>query len=155
VRRAVVVALAATQVKRGAPLKRRSPLKAKKGLKRTALKAGSRRRSTPKRWLNAKAKRCALCGRRKGLTQHHVVYEQHVRKHGGDPFDPRDGLTVCLDEHNRHHDGSAWKIPVARLRPDNLQFALELLGDYAADYLARHYDGTPAEIQARLLTVAV
>jgi hypothetical protein len=132
VRRAVVVALAATQVKRGAPLKRRSPLKAKKGLKRTALKAGSRRRSTPKRWLNAKAKRCALCGRRKGLTQHHVVYEQHVRKHGGDPFDPRDGLTVCLDEHNRHQ-----RIPLSLIDAQAHQFAREVLAGYTLD---RYYD---------------
>jgi hypothetical protein len=68
-----------------------------------------------------------------------VVYEQHVRKHGGDPRDRRNLMPLCLGCHGAHHNRSR-VIPVRRLSLSNLEFAAGLLGEeYAEDYLARYY----------------
>jgi hypothetical protein len=82
--------------------------------------------------------RCAVCGGR-AVHSHHVVYEQHVRKHGGDPRDRRNLMPLCLGCHGAHHNRSR-VIPVRRLSLSNLEFAAGLLGEeYAEDYLARYY----------------
>jgi hypothetical protein len=81
--------------------------------------------------------RCAVCNLR-AHHDHHVVYEQHVRKHGGDPDDPRNLMPLCFQCHGSHHGRSRvigrHKIPAAAL-----EFADGLLGDYAQDYFARYY----------------
>lgn len=70
--------------------------------------------------------------------------EQHVRAAGGDVFDLRNRLSVLHACHMGHHTGSAWqKIAQSQLRPENVEFARELLGDGAQDYLDRHYPKEP------------
>jgi hypothetical protein len=101
-------------------------------------------------WRAAKESRCRICRSNRGLTQHHVVYEQHVRKRGGFPWDPDDSLTVCFDCHNGHHHSADRRIHVRHLRYENIRFAVALLGDYAADYFIRYYDGTRGEIEERI-----
>lgn len=91
---------------------------------------------------------CRWCGRGvrpwgkvPRLRMHHVVYEQEVRRRGGDVLDARNALALCDRCHEEHHSGApaARRIPLAALRPENLKFARRLLGDYAGDYLAAHY----------------
>lgn len=78
-----------------------------------------------------------------GRDPHHVVLEQHVRREHGDPWDPRNALTICRIHHDRHHGAERWKIPTLCLRDENISFAAELLGtERAAHYLQQRYDDT-------------
>lgn len=91
-------------------------------------------------WREAKEKRCRNCGKPGRMFLHHVIYEQHVRAKGGNAFDPRDSLTLCFQCHMAHHHGADNRIPVSKLRPENLEFACDLLGVTARDYFVRYYD---------------
>lgn len=73
---------------------------------------------------------------------HHVVYQQHLDDYGGDPGDSRNALSLCPVHHERHHK-AARRVKLAELRPENLEFARELLGPYADDYIATYYDVIP------------
>jgi hypothetical protein len=75
------------------------------------------------------------------LEQHHVVYEQHVTNAGGNPGDPRDGITLCTPCHTRHHRRVA-PLELSALSDDHYAFAVELFGAPAAyEYLRRYYVG--------------
>lgn len=78
-----------------------------------------------------------ICGA-PAVQLHHVVYQQHVRNRGGDLTDARNLLALCYDCHRRHHNRVA-PIPRASLPDAAVEFAEELLGDYANDYLGRYY----------------
>lgn len=92
-------------------------------------------------WQAAKESACRACGSGRRLVLHHVVYEQHVRKRGGNAFDPDDSLTLCWDCHAKHHHSADDRLHVRVFRPENVVFARALLGDYARDYFVRFYDG--------------
>lgn len=85
--------------------------------------------------------RCACCGRGGRMHGHHVVLARHVRKHGGDVWDLRNRLSVAPACHLAHHESSGrHRIALSVLRPENVQFAVGLLGEEAArEYLDRHY----------------
>lgn len=119
-------------------LRRRNKLGAKNPMYRNAS-------GRQERWREAREEACRCCGSRTRLTLHHVVYEQHVRRAGGDPFDPDDSLTVCFSCHMAHHHGVDRRIRVSQLRPENLAFARALFGEYADDYIARYYDGSSGD----------
>ena len=83
---------------------------------------------------------CVGCGA-PAAQLHHVVYQQELRRAGGDVGDPRGMVPVCLECHTAHH---------ARLRPlhscvlssASFTFALETLGAGPAyEYLRRRYAG--------------
>lgn len=100
-------------------------------------------RRTRREWQAAKAGRCALCPSRQGLHIHHVVYEQHVRREGGDIYDPRNGMTLCFKHHFEHHNAYNRRIDRARLPAAAIEFAVELMGaDRAELYLSRYYSTT-------------
>lgn len=139
------------------PLARRTPLRASEGsqstragtlkrarrMGRTAVArpqtaAYGRRKS--RAWYASKAKKCVLCPSRSNLMLHHVTYEQHVDREGGDISDPRNGLTVCSRCHEGHH--GLHRIALVALRDENYAFAVELFGrDAAYEYLRRRYSG--------------
>ena len=81
--------------------------------------------------------------------EHHVVYEQHVRANGGDRWDPRNALRLCVSCHSSHHHRGR-VLPLVALRDANLQFAFELLGAGAYDYLRRYYRGPDPRLDAYL-----
>lgn len=83
---------------------------------------------------------CAACGRQTACAGHHVLYAQFVRKFGGDEYDLRNRMAVCHHEHHRHHHGlEADRLPLSLLTDEHWQFARELLGDRAPEFLARYY----------------
>lgn len=85
-------------------------------------------------------RRCACCGKRGHVHGHHVILARHVRQRGGDVWDLRNRLSLGDDCHlNHHHGGARQKIPQSALRPENVEFARELLGVDAQDYLDKHY----------------
>jgi len=81
--------------------------------------------------------RCAICNLN-AHHWHHVVYEQHVEKHGGDTTDPRNLMPLCFQCHGAHH-GRSKVIGLHKIPKAAIDFAHELLGAYAGDYLARYY----------------
>jgi len=103
-----------------------------------------------RRWRATTETACRWCGSDKQLRLHHVVYEQHVRDRRGDCWDPRNGLTLCLSCHSKHHNGTDSHVPIDRLRPENFAFAVELLGPYAVDYFMRYYHAEREEVLPRL-----
>lgn len=105
------------------------------------------------RWRSQAADACAVCGSSDRLQLHHVVYEQNVRRAGGNPWDPRDSLTTCIRCHCGHHHGSG--ITLMLLRDENFDFAFELLGAAAYDYLRRHYTGDDPRLERHLAAVEV
>lgn len=90
---------------------------------------------------------CPGCGRsgtrlerdRVTVRAHHVVYEQEVRRRGGPLHDTRNSMGVCDPCHDRHHDGTPWRLPRRGLTAEHRVFAAELLGAAAEQYLARRY----------------
>lgn len=95
--------------------------------------------NTRKRWLEARGDRCEVCGATRALHFHHVIYEQHLKLDGGDPYDPANGMTVCQSCHRRHHD-AVRRIPFPNVPDAASDFAIRLLGpDRAALYFARFY----------------
>lgn len=107
-------------------------------------RAGERDRAGEARWYAAAAERCehpccpAPGGGSRGLSLHHIVYRQHVRRASGDVWDPRNALTLCDCCHLAHHRRGRL-IPTSVLPDAALDFAFELLGPAAFDYLTRRY----------------
>ena len=92
------------------------------------------------RWASAKENGCRVCGSRDRLLLHHVVYEQHVRRLGGDAHDPDNSFTVCFTCHMKHHDASDFRISICDLRGENWGFVRALLGEAWVHYFDRYYD---------------
>lgn len=106
-------------------------------------RAGVRDREAERRWYTASGDRCAHPTCRtpvRGLQLHHIVYRQHVRKEGGDEWDPRNGLTLCVACHVSHHKYGR-VFPLILLPEVALEFAFDLLGPAAGNYLPRRYSG--------------
>lgn len=117
-------------------------------------RAGDRDREGERKWYVAAAARCAhpTCpAPDRSLQLHHVVYRQHVRKAGGDEWDPRNALTLCARCHLSHHRFGR-VFPLVLLPDVAIEFAFELLGPAAGIYLPRRYSGPPGVRCAELIT---
>jgi hypothetical protein len=108
-------------------------------------RVGVRDREGERRWREALGSVCAApgCTTPYGAIQplflHHLVYRQHVRREGGDIWDPRNALTICNRCHASHHQRGR-VLPVAMVPEAARAFAVELFGEArAADYFARRY----------------
>lgn len=78
-----------------------------------------------------------------------MVYQQHVRRVGGDLGDPRNFMRIESDAHERHHNRS--RVLQLEALPDAaFEFARELLGSAAYDYLRRRYGGRDDRLDALL-----
>jgi hypothetical protein len=130
------------------PLKRKTPLKQRAPEQRTRKQKQARRaeRYTAERnWHASRGARCVGCGASDRLTSHHICYRQHVLRASGDIWDARNSLTLCDHCHAQHHARSK-PIPLAYLPDAALEFAFDLLGPAAVDYLGRHYSGDDARL---------
>lgn len=93
---------------------------------------------------------CRSCGYDWGVELHHVVYQQELRKRGGNPSDGRNALALCRDCHAAHHNRSR-PLPLEVLRDENYEYARELLGaGVAYEYLVRRYVGEDIRLAALL-----
>lgn len=104
-------------------------------------RSGVRDRAGERRFQSGQAAcQHSLCeGGGADLSQHHVVYRQHVEEAGGDVWDPRNALALCRRCHAAHHR-RARPLAIDCLRPENIEFARELLGVRRAEgYLRRRY----------------
>lgn len=113
--------------------------------------------------------RCVCgCGQR-SANMHHVVYAQKIREcvprlpfgygyeavaaasrqQGAMLKDRRNLVPVAFGCHADHHTG-AKRLPLAVLPDSVFEFAFELLGPAAFDYLGRRYGGDDARLDALL-----
>lgn len=93
--------------------------------------------------------RCVCgCGQR-SVHDHHVVYEQHVERAGGDVKDRRNLVPVAFNCHGAHH-GRSRPLELAVLPDSCFVFAGELLGAAGFDYLRRRYSGEDPRLEALL-----
>jgi 5-methylcytosine-specific restriction endonuclease McrA len=113
---------------------------------------GTRGHGGTKEWRAAKRARCAKCGRgnREGggpLHLHHVVYEQHAIREGGERFDVRNAMTLCNSCHRRHHLRTE-PVHVVLVPDAAIAFAAEIMGGGAYNYFQRYYDGTDRRVES-------
>lgn len=84
---------------------------------------------------------CQHCGQAPLLLErHHVVYQQHAKREGANPHDARNALTLCPGCHAGHHNRKN-PINVSTLHDANFEYAAEVFGLGAYDYLRRYYTG--------------
>lgn len=87
---------------------------------------------------------CAACGQRGPRVRHHVVYEQHVRREGGDPWDLANAMLLgrfCRCHGDHHAPNGRTPLALKTVPWEAVAFASRLLGhDRAADYFTKHYD---------------
>lgn len=78
---------------------------------------------------------------------HHVVYEQEVKRvNPAMVSDRRNCLRLCPDCHANHH-GRSRPVKLTCLTDANYEFAFELLGERAFDYLRSKYDGDDPRLE--------
>ena len=95
-------------------------------------------RHTRKKW-NTGSLTCVVCGKR--AQRHHAIYEQHVvAREPRRRYDIANRVGLCRDHHRGHHDRVA-VLPIALLPDSVIEFAVDVLGDYAEMYLRRYYAG--------------
>jgi 5-methylcytosine-specific restriction endonuclease McrA len=82
---------------------------------------------------------CAGCGRFSYAHAHHVVYRQFVPVELA--WDERNAMPACVVGNNCHgnHHSAARRLPLSALTDANWEFAREVLGDSAEDWLRRRY----------------
>jgi hypothetical protein len=96
---------------------------------------------------------CAVCDKPGRFVAHHVVYEQHLRNiglRGNALFDTRNALGTHSHCHTGKHHSAMGKIQTFRLRDENIEYAFEVLGPRAYDYLRRYYDDSGEDPRIKL-----
>ena len=94
---------------------------------------------------------CAKCGKAGGFHAHHVVDKAILRDRcklsGDDLYDTRNALRLCegLDGNRCHLQFENRRIAITTrmLTDDNIEYAFEVLGAYAYDYLRQEYRDHP------------
>ncbi|MDQ1584508.1 MAG: hypothetical protein QOF36_2562 [Microbacteriaceae bacterium] len=97
---------------------------------------------------------CAVCRRGGSFDSHHVIEKQELERRGLWKWDPRGALRLCkgaLGCHDQHtYKGGADRVPLAKLTTENIDYAFEVLGPFAYDYLKRRYSGEDPRVERRL-----
>jgi hypothetical protein len=93
---------------------------------------------------------CAMCEKPGEFHAHHVVDKQTLRNRCGIPkkdkrlYDTRNALRLCAgldgDQCHMQFENERIEIPTSKLTDDNIRYAFEKLGVWAADYLRQEYD---------------
>lgn len=92
---------------------------------------------------------CQRCGRPRDFAGgHHVVLQQELKRIGRQDvlWDPRNALRLCIQCHANNH--GLHHIKLTDLTAANYEFAFEVLGARAADYLRAKYDGDDPRLEA-------
>jgi hypothetical protein len=97
---------------------------------------------------------CAKCGESGPFHAHHVVDKQTLRRYGQTgrlQYDTRNALRLCSpgNANNCHlqSEGPNLKLKTGMLTDASIEYAFEILGAYAYDYLRREYDDSAEDIR--------
>lgn len=92
---------------------------------------------------------CAYCGKSRPFHAHHVVDKAELEKRGirgNAQYDTRNALRLCEDltrgiEGRCHYQFENRRIQITStmLKDQNIEYAFEVLGAYAFDYLKQEY----------------
>jgi hypothetical protein len=93
--------------------------------------------------------RCRMCLMKRAVHSHHIFYEAELRDRGLPRYDQANLMALCLDCHFNHHNGSR-RISLTLLTDENLDYAFNILGAYAYDWLGRRYAGADPRLDERL-----
>jgi hypothetical protein len=108
---------------------------------------------------------CAACGKvGRPFQAHHVVDMATLRNYcglrGNALYDTRNSMRLCegLDTDRCHmqFENRRIRISTRKLTDDNIEYAFEVLGLYAIDYLRQEYDDSDPDprIAARMLVAS-
>lgn len=92
---------------------------------------------------------CQVTGKCGPWDSHHVIEKDWLRRHGKDPWDPRNALRI-LDGIHANHTGAHERIPMRCLRQENIDFAFETMSAGAHFYLRRRYAGYDERVELAL-----
>lgn len=99
-------------------------------------------------WLEARYQRCcAVTGSTKEFEAHHVVEKRWLKANGFPLWDRRNALRLHPDVHGAHTSRMK-KIPMSALREENIDYAFEIMGDRAMNYLPENYEGSHPHFEA-------
>lgn len=86
---------------------------------------------------------CQNCGKMGGEWEaHHVVEQQELKRQKAPLHDTRCALRLCIGPGSCHGGQHTIKrVQLTSLTDDNYEFAFEVLGTFAYDYLRRRYSG--------------
>lgn len=93
---------------------------------------------------------CANCGKIGGDWEaHHVVEKQELKNQHAPLNDTRNALRLCIGPASCHGGQHTIKrVMLTALTDDNYEFAFEVLGTFAYDYLRRRYSGDDPRLDA-------
>lgn len=77
---------------------------------------------------------------------HHVVEKRWLKANYLPLWDPRNSLRLRPDVHSGHTSGLR-RVPLTCLTDENIEYAFEVMGAAAFDYLTRLYDGTDPRVE--------
>jgi RPA family protein len=91
-------------------------------------------------YLEARFQRvCAVTGKSGEFEAHHTIKAQTLRQRGLPTHDPRGALRLTHRAHEQHTN-RVRVVKTKELTSQNILYAFEVLGPFAADYLVREYD---------------
>lgn len=102
---------------------------------------------------------CARCGKPGPFHAHHVVDQGTLRSWGipkKDRHDTRNAMRLCegLDTDHCHmhfeKKKAGFEIPLAKLSDDQIDYAFEVGGIRAYNFLHREYTGTDPRVERKL-----
>ena len=78
---------------------------------------------------------------------HHVIYQQELKRIGREDalWDKRNALRLCPRCHGDNH--GLYQVKLTDLTDANYEFAFEVLGERASDYLRTKYDGDDPRLE--------
>lgn len=92
---------------------------------------------------------CAVTGKPGPWHPHHVVYQQELSRLGVGLWHPDNALRVLILVHGRHHNAFE-RIPLLKLRDENIAYAFSIMGARADNWLRRRYSGDDARLESHL-----
>ena len=83
---------------------------------------------------------------RKNWEAHHVVEKRWLKANFKFLWDPRNALRLAPRVHSRHTSRMK-PVPLSCLTDENIEYAFEVMGSSAYDYLTRLYDGEDERVE--------
>lgn len=96
---------------------------------------------------------CALCGNGGAWHSHHGVFKKLLKQRGLPLYDTRNAIRLCPNC-NLGLENRSVRFPLAKLTDQCIEYAFEVLGAYAYDWLKRTYDGDDDRVEIRLAFVS-